>query len=121
MRRPEIMGFVSISPPANKYDFSFLAPCTASGLIVQGNKDSIVPEESAAKLADKLSLQKNIEIDYSLIEGADHFFRDKMDELSECLTSYIEKRVKIDMDIVSKRRVGKRRRKSRKSKLSIEN
>jgi len=121
MRRPEIMGFVSISPPANKYDFSFLAPCTASGLIVQGNKDSIVPEESAAKLADKLSLQKNIEIDYSLIEGADHFFRDKMDELSECLTSYIEKRVKVDMDIVSKRRVGKRRRKSRKSKLSIEN
>ena len=64
MRRPEIMGFVSISPPANNYDFSFLAPCTASGLIVQGNKDTIVPEEHPAKLAEKLSAQKNIEIDY---------------------------------------------------------
>ncbi len=75
MRRPEIMGFVSISPPANNYDFSFLAPCTASGLIVQGNKDTIVPEEYPAKLADKLAAQKNIEIDYNVIEEADHFFQ----------------------------------------------
>ncbi len=27
MRRPEITGFISVSPPANMYDFSFLAPC----------------------------------------------------------------------------------------------
>ena len=27
MRRPEITGFVSVAPPANLYDFSFLAPC----------------------------------------------------------------------------------------------
>ena len=26
MRRPEITGFVSVAPPANLYDFSFLAP-----------------------------------------------------------------------------------------------
>ena len=26
MRRPEIEGFISICPPANLYDFSFLAP-----------------------------------------------------------------------------------------------
>src|SRR4051812_10839836 len=26
MRRPEIEGFISIAPPANLYDFSFLAP-----------------------------------------------------------------------------------------------
>jgi alpha/beta superfamily hydrolase len=32
MRRPEITGFISVSPPANMYDFSFLAPCPASGL-----------------------------------------------------------------------------------------
>ena len=32
MRRPEITGFISVSPPANMYDFSFLAPCPSSGL-----------------------------------------------------------------------------------------
>ncbi|MGH8429396.1 MAG: alpha/beta hydrolase, partial [Solimonas sp.] len=27
MRRPEISGFISVAPPANIYDFGFLAPC----------------------------------------------------------------------------------------------
>lgn len=43
MRRPEITGFVSVAPPANMFDFSFLAPCPASGLVVQGDQDDIVP------------------------------------------------------------------------------
>ena len=36
MRRPETDGFISVSPPTNMYDFSFLAPCPASGLILHG-------------------------------------------------------------------------------------
>ena len=44
MRRPEIAGFVSVSPPANMFDFSFLAPCPSSGLIVHGDLDTLVPE-----------------------------------------------------------------------------
>lgn len=120
MRRPEIMGFISVSPPANNYDFSFLSPCAVSGLILQGGSDTIVPEEHPAKLAEKLSAQKNIEIDYNVIEKADHFFRDHIDSLADILEDYVSKRVAIDKDIVSKRRVGKRRRKSRKSKLAVE-
>ena len=30
MRRPEIVGFIAVSPPADKFDFSFLAPCPVS-------------------------------------------------------------------------------------------
>ena len=37
MRRPEISGFISIAPPASIHDFSFLAPCPSSGLIIHGN------------------------------------------------------------------------------------
>src|SRR5215470_15893091 len=33
MRRPEIHAFISIAPPANIYDFTFLEHCPASGLI----------------------------------------------------------------------------------------
>ena len=43
MRRPEITGFVSVAPPANMYDFSFLAPCPASGLIINGTADRVAP------------------------------------------------------------------------------
>ena len=43
MRRPEIESFIAVSPPANIYDFSFLAPCPSSGLILQGDQDTVVP------------------------------------------------------------------------------
>ena len=32
-------------PPANLYDFSFLAPCPSSGLIIHGDKDAVVPHK----------------------------------------------------------------------------
>ena len=62
MRRPEISGFVSISPPANSYDFSFLAPCPSSGLIINGSLDSLVPPSAIKVLSDRLKLQKGIEV-----------------------------------------------------------
>src|SRR5271170_1354724 len=60
MRRPEIDSFIAVAPPANMYDFSFLAPCPSSGLIVHGNQDEIVSVESVQKLVNKLSHQRDI-------------------------------------------------------------
>lgn len=91
MRRPEINGFVSIAPPANMHDFTFLAPCPSSGLILQGDQDDIVPEASVAKLVDKLSSQRGISIDYRVLSGAGHFFGDQMDELNGHLDDYLNK------------------------------
>lgn len=90
MRRPEIEGFVSISPPANTDDFSFLAPCPSSGLIVHGDADEQVPIESVNKLAQKLSAQKNIEIDYTVMKSADHFFQDKIEKLNKEVCRYLD-------------------------------
>ena len=81
MRRPEIRGFISVAPPANLYDFSFLAPCPTSGLIINGSDDNIVPEAHASKLAQRLREQKGIAIDYCKVDGANHFFKDKMNDL----------------------------------------
>ena len=93
MRRPEIEGFISVAPPANMYDFSFLAPCPSSGLIVQGTEDDVVPEPSVEKLANKLKMQKNIVIDYHLVKGANHFFKDHMDQLIDQSTTYLSARM----------------------------
>ena len=90
MRRPEIDGFISVAPPANMYDFGFLAPCPSSGLIIQGTDDKIVPENDSAKLAQRLSLQKGIKIDYKKVQGADHFFEGKLDELTAAADKYIK-------------------------------
>ena len=81
MRRPEIKGFISVAPPANLYDFTFLAPCPSSGLILQGEKDDVVPESSVAKLVERLRAQKGISIDYRVVKGGNHFFHDHTDEM----------------------------------------
>jgi uncharacterized protein len=89
MRRPEIDGFIAVAPPANLYDFSFLAPCPSSGLILQGDKDQIVTLEAQQKLVNKLSHQRDIKIDYRILKGADHFFHGHMEELTTHVESYI--------------------------------
>lgn len=91
MRRPEINGFLTISPPASQHDFSFLAPCPASGLIVHGDKDEIVPVDSVDKLAAKLRSQKNITVDYETVKGCDHFYGDHMDKLNKIINDYLDK------------------------------
>lgn len=90
MRRPEINGFISIATPASIHDFSFLAPCPASGLMVHGDSDDIIPEESTAKLADKLDKQKNISIDYKVIKGCDHFFRNSLEDMEKHVEKYLD-------------------------------
>ncbi len=89
MRRPEIRGWISVSPPANMYDFTFLAPCPTSGLIVQGNKDNIVPEPHTEKLAAKLKAQKGITVDYRVVDGANHFYNDRIDQLIGNMHDYL--------------------------------
>ena len=92
MRRPEVEGFISVAPPENLYDFSFLAPCPSSGLIIHGDKDRVAPPQSVQKLVDKLKTQKGITIEQQIVEGANHFFEGKIDELTERSAEYLDRR-----------------------------
>lgn len=89
MRRPEISGFISVAPPANSKDFSFLAPCPASGLIIHGSDDAYVPEASVAALADKLSGQRNVQIRYSMFAHTGHDFDGRLKDLSVTVHNYV--------------------------------
>jgi len=92
MRRPEISGFISVAPPANLYDYSFLAPCPSSGLMINGDIDRVVPSQSVVDLTTKLKTQKGIVIQHDVIQGANHFFEDKVDELVWHVGSYLDSR-----------------------------
>ena len=93
MRRPEISGFISVAPPANMYDFSFLAPCPSSGLIVNGTADRVVPPASVVDLSDKLKQQKGITITHTEVEGAGHFFDPGMDDMIGLVDGYVRRRL----------------------------
>ena len=89
MRRPELDGFIAVAPPANLYDFTFLAPCPVPGLILQGDRDELVPKESVQKLSQRLTAQRGLFIDYRVIPGADHFFSRELPILTSHVNSYI--------------------------------
>ncbi|MEL6127193.1 MAG: alpha/beta hydrolase [Pseudomonadota bacterium] len=93
MRRPEVVGFISVAPPANMYDFTFLAPCPSSGLIINGDADRVVPPSDVTALSDKLKLQKGITITHQTVPGAGHFFESGMDEMIGNVSDYVKGRM----------------------------
>ena len=92
MRRPEVEGFISIAPPENLYDFSFLAPCPSSGLIIHGALDKVAPPEAIQRLVDKLHAQKGITIEQQTMEEANHFFTGQNEKLIERCADYLDRR-----------------------------
>ena len=93
MRRPEVRGFISIAPPANMYDFSFLAPCPASGIFIQGAADTVVQPSAVTKLVEKLRTQKHITIHHEEIPRANHFFENEQEELMASVDNYLDFRL----------------------------
>ncbi|HHN66914.1 MAG TPA: alpha/beta hydrolase [Thermopetrobacter sp.] len=93
MRRPEVQGFLTIAPLARHYDFSFLAPCPTSGLIVNGAQDKVTPPDVVEQLVKKLKTQKGITIDHVVMDGANHFFEDKVEELTAVCSAYLDRRL----------------------------
>ena len=95
MRRPEVNRFISISPQPNVYDFTFLAPCPISGLVIYGKNDELVPEDSILTLKKRLSNQKNIDVKFDLIQNANHFFKGKEKELTALINRYIKSKMTV--------------------------
>ena len=94
MRRPEITGFISVAPPANLYDFSFLAPCPSSGMIINGSEDQVVSPEVVQELVDRLQQQRGISIEHGIVQGAGHFFDgDHISLLTENVKAYVKQRL----------------------------
>jgi alpha/beta superfamily hydrolase len=93
MRRPEVEGFMSIALQPNLYDFSFLAPCPSSGLIIHGEDDKVAPLRDVDLLIEKLKTQKGIVIDKQVIPGANHFFEGHSEELLDGCANYLDRRL----------------------------
>ena len=93
MRRPEIEGFMSIAPQPNIYDFSFLAPCPSSGLIINGDADKVAPEKDVNGLVEKLKTQKGILITHKTVSGANHFFNGQTETLMAECEDYLDRRL----------------------------
>ena len=93
MRHPEISAFVSVAPPANIYDFSFLAPCPSVGLMINGEADRVVPMDAVTDLVTRLRAQKGIEITHATVPEANHFFEKGLEEMVDVVKGYVHARL----------------------------
>jgi alpha/beta superfamily hydrolase len=89
MRRPEVVGFVSTTLPVHEHDFTFLAPCPSSGLVVHGGADTVVLSEQVTSTIEKIPTQKGIEIDFREIEDANHFFTHHLEDLTDTIGDFL--------------------------------
>ena len=90
MRRPEVNNFIAVSPQPNVYDFSFLAPCPTSGQVIYSDNDELVTQESINELDQRIKSQKGVDVIFSKIKSANHFFKNKEKELSNEIEEYLK-------------------------------
>ena len=90
MRRPEVQGFVAVTPPAADKDFTFLAPCPSSGVILHGDADTVVAPETVSRLVERIQTQRGVTVDLRFIEDANHFFTSHLDELMDEMDNYLD-------------------------------
>ncbi|MBR3676117.1 MAG: alpha/beta hydrolase [Alphaproteobacteria bacterium] len=119
MRRPDINNFIAVSPPANEKDFTFLAPCPASGLIIQGGHDDIVSPSMVESMARHLNQQRNVEIDFAMIEDADHQYNNRLPDLYRVSGQYVISAMQRRAPI--KKRRGRRKKSETDEDLLLEN
>ena len=87
MRRPEIIGFINIATPIKEFDFSFLSPCPASGLIIHPTKQIDIEQKNIISLVKKLSNQK-IKLVYKKV-NTDINFENKENEIKNYSDEFI--------------------------------
>ena len=95
MRRPEVTKFIAIAPQPNVYDFTFLAPCPISGLVIYGKNDELVQVDSILNLKKRLNMQKNITVKFDSIPSANHFYKGKEKELANSIQEYIKDEITV--------------------------
>ncbi len=74
--------------PANDSDLSYLKTCSKPKLFVQGGHDQFGSKQNLQELVDAMPEPKRL----VFIEGADHFFAGKLDQVDAALRKWIKER-----------------------------
>jgi len=82
---PRVSALVGIGVPAGIWDLSFLRNVSKPTLIVQGTRDLFGPPAALAPVFAALAGRKELR----WIEGADHSFSARLDELQETVRAFL--------------------------------
>ncbi|MGA3323797.1 MAG: alpha/beta family hydrolase [Terriglobia bacterium] len=80
-----VSTLVGLGLPVDSLNFDFLRNVRKPKLIVQGTRDEFGPAAQVVELYDSLAEPKQIH----WVQGADHFFAGKLDEVQEALRQFL--------------------------------
>ncbi len=86
-----VVNLISIGTPVDKYDFSFLEACRRSILFVHGNRDEFGEVAKLKEIVAKLAPHTQVQL--SVINGADHFFEGRLDEMKRVIKEWVMKQL----------------------------
>jgi alpha/beta superfamily hydrolase len=84
-KTPEVTHLIALGLPVNNVDVSFLSGCPKPTLFVHGSNDEHGASEKIQTLVPTLPGENRLVI----VEGVDHFFKGKLDELDQAITTWL--------------------------------
>ena len=85
---PRVTDLIGLGTPVNKSDLSYLTSCFKPKLFIQGENDEFGPRASVEDFFATLPEPKRLVV----VEGADHFFAGKLNEVGVAIDSWIGER-----------------------------
>lgn len=88
-----VRNLISIGTPLDKYDFGFLETCAKAILFVHGANDEFGAVSRVQNLVNRLK-EHNDSVELHIINDADHFFADHLDELKQVITDWATRQIR---------------------------
>lgn len=85
---PRVTEIIGLGLPVNSSDLSYLRECTKPKLILHGSRDQHGDAEAVRRLVEQCPKPKRLII----VEGADHFFAGKLDQVAEAIDAWLGER-----------------------------
>lgn len=80
-----VSHLISLGTPVNSSDFSFLRQCKKPKLFVHGSRDQYGAIERVKRMVASLPGENHL----VMVEGVDHFFAGKLDQLDAAITNWL--------------------------------
>ena len=81
-----VIKLIGLGLPVDKSDFSYLRDCAKPKLIIQGENDQFGSKANIEALFGTLAQPKRL----SIMEGADHFFQGKLNEVAAAIDGWLK-------------------------------
>lgn len=78
-------AMIGLGVPARMFDGDYLSHSHKPKLIIQGTNDELAPYDLAVQWFEHLPAPKSM----IAVEGADHFFQERLDEVQAIITSFV--------------------------------